>query len=271
MGAHAIATRRGLAQDVAVGTAILDMYSKCRAIESSERVFDQLPQTNIITWGAMIAAYGMNGLPRYALALFHKLKTQGLKPNPVTTLSVLSACSHGGLIKEGLLFFKELVKDDVSELRLEHYSCVVDLLARGGKLDIAMELIKKMPPSGLNPGASAWGALLSACRSHGNKEIGSDAVSRVLELEPCSSAGYLLASSMYAAAGLWSDAARMRLLGKERRVRMVTGYSLVHVKNNYKAFKFVAGDNNKHYPFSGEVCLVSEQLHSCMKFDESHD
>lgn len=269
--AHAIATRRGLAQDVAVGTAILDMYSKCGAIESSERVFDQLPQTNIITWGAMIAAYGMNGLPRSALALFHKLKTHGLKPNPVITLSVLSACSHGGLIKEGLLFFKELVKDDVSELRLEHYSCVVDLLARGGKLDIAMELIKKMPPSGLNPGASAWGALLSACRSHGNKEIGSDAVSRVLELEPCSSAGYLLASSMYAAAGLWSDAARMRLLGKERRVRMVTGYSLVHVKNNYKAFKFVAGDNNKHYPFSGEVCLVSEQLHSCMKFDESHD
>ncbi|XP_058191773.1 pentatricopeptide repeat-containing protein At2g17210 [Rhododendron vialii] len=269
--AHAVAIRRGLAPDVAVGTAILDMYSKCGAIESSERVFEQLPQSNIISWGAMIAAYGMNGLPHSALALFHELKTHGLKPNPVTTLSVLSACSHGGLIEEGLLFFDELVKDDVGQLRLEHYSCVVDLLARGGKLDIAMELIKKMAVSGPNPGASAWGALLSGCRSHGNRELGSDAVSRVVELEPCSSAGYLLALSMYAAGGRWSDAARMRWLVKERGVRMVTGYSLVHVSSNNKAFKFVAGDNNnKHYPFSGELCLVSEQLHSCMKFDDTH-
>ncbi|KAI8529159.1 hypothetical protein RHMOL_Rhmol12G0204000 [Rhododendron molle] len=268
--AHAVAIRRGLAPDVAVGTAILDMYSKCGAIESSERVFEQLPQSNIISWGAMIAAYGMNGLPHSAVALFHELKTHGLKPNPVTTLSVLSACSHGGLIEEGLLFFEKLVKDDVGELRLEHYSCVVDLLARGGKLDIAMELIKKMAVSGPNPGASAWGALLSGCRSHGNRELGSAAVSRLVELEPCRSAGYLLASSMYAAGGCWSDAGRMRWLLKERGVRMVAGYSLVHVSSNNKAFKFVAGDdNNKHYPFSSELCLVSGQLHSCMKFDDT--
>lgn len=102
-------------------------------------------------------------------------------------------------------------------------------------------------------------------------QLGSDAVSRLVELEPCRSAGYLLASSMYAAGGWWSDAARMRWLLKERGVRMVAGYSLVHVSSNNKAFKFVAGDNNnKHYPFSGELCLVNEQLHSCMKFDDTH-
>ncbi|GFY94494.1 tetratricopeptide repeat (TPR)-like superfamily protein [Actinidia rufa] len=262
---HGIAIRWCLTADVVVGTAILDMYSKCGAIEASERVFDQLPQRNIVSWSAMIAAYGMNGLPCQALALLRQMKAHGLKPNTVTALSVLSACSHGGLINEGLLFFQELVEDH-TELRLEHYSCVVDLLARAGNLDSAMELIKKMP-SGLNPGASAWGALLSACRSCGNSELGVDAVSHILELEPSSSAGYLLASSMYAAGGSWVDAARMRWLVKERGVRMVTAYSLVHVNNN--ACKFAAGD--KHRPFSSEINLVSEQLHWCMKMDNSHD
>ncbi|KAL6978069.1 hypothetical protein U1Q18_047819 [Sarracenia purpurea var. burkii] len=263
--AHGIAIRRGLAVDVAVGTAILDMYSKCGAIEASERVFHQIPCKNIVSWSAMIAAYGMNGLPHQALALLHKMKAHCLKPNPVTMLSVLSACSHGGLIEEGLSFFKELVQDHGVELKLEHYSCMVDLLARAGKLEIAMELVKKMMPlpGGLKPGASAWGSLLSACRSHGNIELGRDAVSQVLEMKPSKSAGYLLASNMYAAGGLWVDVARMRWMVRERGVRVVTGYSLVHV--NDKACKFVAGD--KHHPFIDELYLVTEQLHSCMNMN----
>ncbi|KAL7211690.1 hypothetical protein ACSBR2_014528 [Camellia fascicularis] len=240
--AHGIAIRRGVEADVAVGTAILDMYSKCGAIKASESVFDQITKKNFVSWSAMIAAYGMNGLPQYALALVDKMRAHSLRPNPVTTLSVLSACSHGGLIEEGLLFFRELAQDHAVELRLEHYSCVVDLLARAGKLDTAME-------------------------THGNSELGSGAFSCILELEPSNSAGYLLASSMYLAGGLWVDAARMRWLVKERGVRLVTGYSLVHV--NDKACKFVAGD--KHHSFSGEVYLVSEQLHLCMKIDKMHE
>ncbi|XP_052180844.1 pentatricopeptide repeat-containing protein At2g17210 [Diospyros lotus] len=264
--AHGIAVRRGLAGEVAVGTAIVDMYSKCGAIKASEKVFDQIPQKNIVSWSAMVAAYGMNGLPRGALALIGKMKAHGLKPNPVTTLSVLSACSHGGLIEEGLSFFKELVQDQNIELKLEHYSCVVDLLGRAGKLDCAMELIKSMP-NGFKAGASAWGALLSACRSQGNNQLGADALSHILELEPSNSAGYLLASSMYAANGSWVDAARMRWLAKERRVGMVSGYSLVHVNN--KACKFVAGD--KSHQSSGATYLLSEQLHACMRKDKRLD
>ncbi|KAI8000574.1 Pentatricopeptide repeat-containing protein [Camellia lanceoleosa] len=130
-----------------------------------------------------------------------------------------------------------------------------------------MELIEKMPNKGLKPGASAWGALLSACRTHGNSELSSGAFSHILELEPSNLVGYLLASSMYVAGGLWVDAARMRWLVKGRGVRMVTSYSLVHA--NDKACKFVAGD--KHHSFSGEVYLVSEQLHLCMKIDKMHE
>ncbi|XP_059648083.1 pentatricopeptide repeat-containing protein At2g17210 [Cornus florida] len=261
--AHGIAIRRGLAAEVAVGTAILDMYSKCGAVEASRKAFDQIPKKNIVSWSAMIGAYGMNGFASDALALLAEMKSHGLKPNPVTMLSVLSACSHGGLVEEGLAFFEELVQDRGTELGLEHYSCMVDLFGRAGKLDNAMDFIKKMPER-LKPGASAWGALLSACRSHGNSELGAGAVSRVLELEPSNSAGYLLASSMYAAAGLWNDASRMRWLVKEKRVGVVAGYSLVNVDN--KPCRFVAGD--KYHPLSDDICLTVEQLHSCMKLDE---
>lgn len=260
--AHGIAIRMGLASNVAVGTAILDMYSKCGAIDTSRRAFDQIPQKNVVSWGALIAAHGLNGLPHDALALLSEMKIHGLKPNLITALSVLSACSHGGLVEEGLFLFKELTENHGDELRLEHYSCLVDLLARAGKLDSAFNIITRIP-AGMKPGASAWGALLSACRNYESTELGAGALGQVLELEPSISAGYLLASNIYAAGGSWVDASRMRWIVKERGIKMVAGYSLVHIDN--KPHRFVAGDKN--HPMSDELYSVIEQMHSCMKMD----
>ncbi|KAL2507258.1 Tetratricopeptide repeat (TPR)-like superfamily protein [Forsythia ovata] len=203
--AHGIAIRMGLASNVAVGTAILDMYSKCGAIEASRKAFDQIPQKSSVSWGAIISAHGLNGLPHDALALLSKMKVHGLKPNPDnSTLCVICM--------------------------LEHYSCLVDLLARAGKLDSAFDMIMRIP-SGMKPSASAWGALLSACRNYENTELGAGALDHVLELEPSVSAGYLLASNIYAAGGSWVDASRMRWMVKERGIKMVAGYSLVHIDN----------------------------------------
>ncbi|KAL6532143.1 hypothetical protein OROGR_014113 [Orobanche gracilis] len=226
--AHGIAIRMGLASDAVVGTAILNMYSKGGAIEASRRAFDQISMKNVVSWSAMIAAYGLNGFPLDALALLSEMEVHGLKPNPVTTLSVLSACRHGGLVEEGLSVFKDLANKRGAELKLEHYSCLVDLLARAGNLDDAFELIKSIPV-GMKPSATAWGALLSACRNYANGTLVSGVFSRILELEPSSSAGYLLASNAYAGGGSWTDASGIRCLMKERGVKVVAGYSLVHV------------------------------------------
>lgn len=264
--AHGIVIRRGFSSEVAVGTAILDMYSKCGEIETSRKVFDQISSKSTVSWSAMIAAYGMNSRAQDALSLFTELKSQGLKPNQVTIISLLSACSHGGLVEEGISLFEELVQDHDIELTVEHYSCMVDLLGRAGKLDRAMELIDAMPDN-LKPSASAWGALLSACRRYGNSELGVEAVSRVLELEPSNSAGYMLASSMYATEGLWVDAARMRALVKERGVKVVAGHSLVHVNN--RVVTFVAGD--KKHPLSDEIWLLVELLHEFMRLDNRNN
>ncbi|KAL8483087.1 hypothetical protein ACS0TY_025948 [Phlomoides rotata] len=260
--AHGIAIRMGLASHVAIGTAILDMYSKCGDIEASRRAFDQISVQNVVSWSAMIAAHGLNGLPHKALALLSEMEALGVKPNPVTTLSVLSACCHGGLVEEGLSLFKHLANKHESELKLEHYSCLVDLLARAGNLDDAFQLIKSIPGA-MKPGASAWGALLSACRTYEDRKLTEGALSQVLELEPLSSAGYLLASNTYAVKGSWIDASGMRCLMKERGVKVVAGYSLVHVSN--KVYTFTAGD--KYHPLSLISCSVIEQLHSCMRID----
>lgn len=260
--AHGIAIRGGLESNVVVGTAILDMYSKCGSIGSSRKVFDRIPYKNVVTWSAIIAAYGMIGLPNEALALFHEMKVCGLRPNQVTALSLLSACSHGGLVEEGVSLFEELIWDHEVELVIEHYSCLVDLLARAGKVDSAMNLIGKLGV-GVKPGASAWGALLSACRNYENYEFGAIALPQVVELEASSSAGYLLASNMYASGCSWVDATKMRMLAKEGGVKVIAGYSLVYV--NGKACRFLAGEN--HHRLSDELQFAIQQLHSSMKMD----
>ncbi|KAF4373980.1 hypothetical protein F8388_007886 [Cannabis sativa] len=263
--AHGIALRSGFALEVAVGTAILDMYSKCGAIEASRRAFDQILKKNIVSWSAMIAAYGMNGLPHKALALHSDMKVHGLNPNSITTLCVLSACSHGGLVEEGISFFNSMAQEHGIELKTEHYSCLIDMLARAGKLNTAMDIIRKMPKKGLEAGPNAWGALLSACKSYRNSQLGSEAASRVLELEPLNSTGYLVASSLYAGGGLWGEAGNMRRLMKERGVKVVAGYSLVYVGNI--ASKFVAGDYS-HSQY-GDIHFMVELLHSYSKLGYS--
>lgn len=266
--AHGIAIRRGLATEVAVGTAVVDMYSKCGAIEASRKAFDQISGKNIMSWSAMVAAYGMNGLAHEALGLVAEMELHGLQPNAVTTLSVLSACSHGGLVEEGVSFFNSMVQYHGVEPASEHYSCMVDMLVRAGELDIAIDWINQMPDN-LKATASGWGALLSACRSYGNRELGARAASHILELEPQKSAGYLLASSMYAAGGLWVESSGTRRLAKERGVKVVAGNSLVHVDN--KACKFVAGEKSQSHPHGSEINIIVKQIHNCMKFDERNE
>ncbi|KAL9671131.1 hypothetical protein QQ045_008697 [Rhodiola kirilowii] len=237
--AHGIAIRKSFAEEVPVGTAILDMYAKCGLIESAKKAFNQIRDKNIISWSAMITAYGMNGRTHDALALHAQLKLHGPKPNAVTYLAALSACSHGGMVQEGLSIFTKMVQANDPEPGTDHYSCMVDMLGRAGSLEIALDLIKAMPAK-LKVSPSLWSSLLSACRSHGNFKLIPKVVSQLLELDPSDSAGYLLASSIHAANGTWEDAARLRSLAKKRGAKAESGYSLVHVDN--KAFRFLAGD-----------------------------
>ncbi|KAL7609643.1 hypothetical protein Lser_V15G11417 [Lactuca serriola] len=254
-----IAIRLGFASDAIVGTSILDMYAKYGDIMTSKKVFEMISNKNVVSYSAMIGAYGMNGVPHSALSLLTEMESHGVKPNSVTILSVLSACSHGGLVHEGLSLFRKLTETLEVKLGVEHYSCLVDLLSRSGNLDLAMKMVEGHEKGGV----SAWGALLSGCRFSFNERIAEKVVSCVLEMEPNNSNGYMLASNMYAKLGSWEDVARIRGLMRDKEVKSVAGFSMINVNN--KSCRFVAGDRNQ--VLLDEIRDTIKELHEFMKMD----
>ncbi|CAL5338453.1 unnamed protein product [Camellia sinensis] len=187
-----------LVLDEILGTALVDMYSKCGLLNKGIDVFNRMESKDIKSWTAMISGFGIHGQAKNAVAFFHRMEDEGFIPNEVTFLAVLSACSHGGLVTEGTSIFESMVRDYGLTPKAEHYGCVIDLLGRAGLLEEAYKLIKGLPSEG---DAIAWRALLAACRVHGNVCLGKS-VKRVLEeIYDEHPADSIILSSTYAIAG----------------------------------------------------------------------
>ena len=152
--------RNGFSLDVILGTAMIDMYAKCGSVESAREVFDRMKEKNVISWSAMIAAYGYHGRGKDAIDLFHMMLSCAILPNRVTFVSLLYACSHAGLIEEGLRFFNSMWEEHAVRPDVKHYTCMVDLLGRAGRLDEALRLIEAMT---VEKDERLWSALLGAC------------------------------------------------------------------------------------------------------------
>ncbi|KAI3456678.1 hypothetical protein Pfo_013341 [Paulownia fortunei] len=220
---HANALKYQNQHDVALGNALIDMYSKSGVIEDAKRVFDEMEEKNIISWTSLITGYGKHGYGHEAVALYVEMEDEGLKPNDVTFLSLLFACSHNGLTTQGWECFNNMVNKHNIVPRAEHYSCLVDLLARAGRLEEAYHLVCKIP-SDLD--ASILGAMLGACSTHGNMNLGQIVASHLFNLEPGNPANYVVLSGIYAAAGLWNNARETRMLMEKKITAKFPGYSL---------------------------------------------
>ncbi|KAK9108650.1 hypothetical protein Syun_024661 [Stephania yunnanensis] len=203
--------------ELMVETALIDMYAKCGNIEYGRRVFDGMQEKNEVSWSTMIWGYGMHGRGREALQVFDEMKG-AMKPGGMTLASVLSACSHSGLVEEGWRCFNCMIP------RAEHYGCMVDLLGRAGQLKKAKELIDNM---GARADWVAWGALLGACRIHGDVELGELAAKRVLELDSKNPGRYVVLSNIYKSSGKTEEVNEVRGQMKERGVRKSPGHSIV--------------------------------------------
>ncbi|PIN19203.1 hypothetical protein CDL12_08119 [Handroanthus impetiginosus] len=220
---HAYALKYQNRHDVAVGNALIDMYSKSGVIEDAIRVFKGMEEKNIISWTSLIAGYGKHGYGHEAFALYVKMEAEGLKPNDVTLLSLLFACSHNGLATQGWECFSNMVSKHNILPRAEHYSCLVDLLARAGRLEEAYDLVCNMP-TGVD--ASVLGAILGACSTYGNLILGQRVARHLFNLQPANPANYVVLSGIYAATGLWNGARETRTLMGKQIGSKHPGYSL---------------------------------------------
>lgn len=210
---HCLALKYPTHKDVAMGNALIDMYSKSGEIGDAKHIFDEMEEKNIITWTTLITGFGRNGYGNEAVSLYKKLEDEGLKPNYVTLLSLLSACSHTGLTGEGWTCFNKMVSNYNISPTAAHYSCLVDLFARRGYLEEAYTLMQNM---NIEPNASLWSTILGGCYIHGNIYLGEVAAKHLVKIEPENSANYVVTAGMYAAAGLW-DSSRISWKSMEQR------------------------------------------------------
>ncbi|MQM14598.1 hypothetical protein Taro_047532 [Colocasia esculenta] len=236
-----------------VGSSLISLYSKCGIVEEAYRVFYEMPVRNLGAWNAMLIACAQHGHTRDAFGCFERMKNEGTKPNFITFLCMLSACSHAGLVEDGKRYFKMMEEEHGILPTTEHYATMVDLLGRAGRLPEAVEFIKQMP---LEPTESVWGALLTGCRIHGDTETAAFAAARLFELGSKSCGAHMLLSSAYAAAGDFEGAARARKAMKDRGLKKETGLSWVEWDN--QVHTFVSGDH--HHALRDKMYAKLEEL-----------
>lgn len=233
---HLWALKNRLEDQTFVASALIDMYAKCGTIKDSRRLFDLMSDKNLVTWNAMIGGYAVHGLGKNALEIFRMVE----EPDRISFIAALSACSHGGLVDEGINIFNSMKRFKVSPTE-GHYACMVDMLGRSGRVDEALNLIQK---SQLEGNADIWGALLGACKTYSNLEIAIYAGARVIE-SGCNNPGYYVQlSNILADFGRWEDVEVMRKLMRERGVKKVVGCSWIEV--NEGVHSFVARDRTQH-------------------------
>ncbi|KAF3323847.1 pentatricopeptide repeat-containing protein [Carex littledalei] len=257
---HGFSIRHGLNDDVAVGSALVDMYGKCGCLSLCRKVFDEMPKRNSVTWNVLIMAYGMHGHGEEAIKLFNEMiSSKEAKPNEVTFIAVLAACSHSGMVHCGLSLFQEMKSKYGVKQTQDHFACMVDLLGRAGELNKSYDLISSMKPGPHMAGA--WSSLLGACRIHKNVKLGSIAARHLFELEPDEASHYVLLSNIYAAAGQWREATEVRTLMRLNNVRKEPGCSWIESGN--QIHRFMAGESS--HPESSRIHSYLVNLWDKMK------
>lgn len=249
---HGLCMKMNYESSAFVGSSLISLYSKCGIIEGAYRVFDEIPFKILGTWNAMLIACAQHSHTHKVFELFKQMGSAGMKPNFVTFLCMLYACSHAGLVREGKYYF-EVMKEYGIQPGDQHYTSLVDLLGRAKKLEEALSFIRDMP---IQPSQSVWGALLTGCRLHGNTELAAFAADRVFELGPVNPGMHVLLSNAYAAAGRYEDAAKARKALRDIGVKKETGLSWVEEGN--RVHRFAAGD--RRHSKSREIYQKLEEL-----------
>ncbi|OVA14867.1 Pentatricopeptide repeat [Macleaya cordata] len=251
---HAYVGRNKLKYDVFLGTSLIDMYANCGCINIALEMFNSMPCRNIFSWNAILCGLALNGLGSNALELFERMNLEHVKPNDVTFVGVLCACCHIGSVNEGRRQFNRMVTEFGIAPKIEHFGCMVDILGRAGLIDEAKELVQNMP---MDPNIVVLGALLSACRIHGVKDVGEEVLKQLHKLEPGDGGCYVLLSNINAADNRWDEVMKTRKMMRDMGVeKKIPGCSSIEV--NSVVHQFLADD--KLHPNWREVYEAIDRL-----------
>ncbi|XP_031283063.1 putative pentatricopeptide repeat-containing protein At1g69350, mitochondrial [Pistacia vera] len=215
----------GIRKDIYIDTALTDMYAKSGDLQTAQRVFNSMSERNVVSWSAMIAGYGMHGQLRAAISLFKQMLESGIKPNEVTFMNILWACSHSGSVEEGKVYFNAM-RDFGVEPDSEHYDCMVDLLSRTGYIDEAYQMIHSMP---FPADASIWSALLNGCRIHKRTDMINIIEKDLSDISTSDPGYYTILSNIYAEEGNWNKFGKVRSVMDGYDLRKVPGYSRIEL------------------------------------------
>ncbi|XP_065848461.1 pentatricopeptide repeat-containing protein At4g32430, mitochondrial [Euphorbia lathyris] len=261
---HSHIIKSGLNTNPIVSSALLDMYAKRGSICDSEKVFSEGPERSQFAWTAIISAYARHGDYESVMSWFEKMEKEGVRPDSITFLSVIAACGRKGMVDMGQHLFDSMVKDYNIEPSSEHYSCMVDMLGRAGRLKEAEEVVNRIPGKA---GLSVLQSLLGACRMHGNVEMGEKVADGLIGMEPSESGSYVLMSNMYAERGEWEQVAKLRRGMREKGVKKQVGLSWAdvgHINASMALHAFSSGDNS--HPQSHQIRQVATSLGAEMTF-----
>ncbi|XP_024963410.1 pentatricopeptide repeat-containing protein At2g44880-like [Cynara cardunculus var. scolymus] len=234
---HKYIERNRIEVDVKLGTSLVNMYAKCGDIDNASKVFNGIKKRDVFLWSAMIMGLSNHGYGEVALDHFDNMISEGIKPNGIIFIGVLSACSHVGLVNKGWKYFSAMSDEYGLTPEIEHYGCMVDILSRAGCLDAARELIRNMP---FEPDPIVWRAILGACKIHKNVELAEEATTKILSLEAHADGNYVLLSNIYSQAKKWEKVVDVRRKMKENKIQKVPGSSSIEVGT--AVHEFVAGD-----------------------------
>ncbi|XP_010688051.2 pentatricopeptide repeat-containing protein At1g08070, chloroplastic [Beta vulgaris subsp. vulgaris] len=239
--------------NTALLTSLINMYAKCGDVEAAKQVFDSMKTRSPASWNALICGLAMHGDATHSLDLFSRMVHEGFRPDDITFVGILSACTQAGLVDLGQSYFNAMIQDYKISPKVHHYGCMIDLLGRAGLFDEAEALMSTMP---MEPDGAIWGSLLAACKLHKKVEMAEKFANHLFKLEPSNPGPYVLLSNIYAGANRWDDVARVRTRLNDLGMKKVPGCTSIEI--NSIVHEFLVGD--KLHPQSKAIYEMSDEV-----------
>ncbi|KAL9243011.1 hypothetical protein vseg_016953 [Gypsophila vaccaria] len=225
---HGYIVRNGLGLDLYMLNGLIDLYGKCGCLKEARRVFETTPGKSLTSWNSMINCCALHGQSESAVDIFEEMLQVGdsVKPDEITFIGLLNACTHGGLVEKGYYYYHLMINVYGINPQIEHYGCIVDVLARAGRFNEVMDVIKEMK---VEPDEVIWGALLNGCKIHGNASVAELAIKKLIEIDP-NNGGYIsMLANLYVELGKWDEVCGVRAMLKARNVQKIPGCSWIEV------------------------------------------